>query len=66
MFLFSGNTRVRHHPPRRIAPNCYAGRLGTTILGTTIALSIILALAFFNEVNLILVNELLMCLIKMC
>ena len=30
----SGNTRVRHHPPRRIALNCVAGRLGTTILVT--------------------------------
>ena len=39
--IFKDNHRVE------IAPDCVAGRLGTTILGTTIAQSIILAFAFF-------------------
>ena len=47
MFLFSGNTKVLHTRVE-IAPYRVAGRLGTAILGTSIALSIILALAFFN------------------
>ena len=60
--FFSVNTRVSHHRVE-IAPYRVAGRLGTITLGMGIALSIILALAFFNQGNLILMNGFIMCVI---